>query len=59
MTLETQDLEPRLVRLTVGLFSLGMLALLLAASWLRAFVPAPRALPVRVRDVSWPERRAR
>lgn len=49
--------EPTVLRLYLGLFALASLTLLLAAAWLRAFVPSRQ--PVRVRDVSWlsrPER---
>ncbi len=41
-----------MLRLSLGLFALAALTMLLAASWLRFLVPAPRHA-VRVRDVSW------
>jgi hypothetical protein len=44
--------ESKLLRLYLGLFALLALAMLLAASWLRFFLPQ-RHHPVRVRDVSW------
>ncbi len=50
--------EPRMVRFSLGLFALAALAMLLAAAWLRFFVPMARPAQ-RVRDVSWlqqPER---
>ncbi|GEJ59015.1 hypothetical protein AMYX_37560 [Anaeromyxobacter diazotrophicus] len=43
--------EPRLLRLYLGLFALVALSMLLAASWLRGWVPVRQA--VRVRDVNW------
>ncbi|MFL5263581.1 MAG: hypothetical protein ACJ79R_21640 [Anaeromyxobacteraceae bacterium] len=46
--------ESKLLRLYLGVFSLFAVTMLLAASWLRFFVPhrAARAR-LRVRDVSW------
>jgi hypothetical protein len=44
--------EPKLLRLYLGLFALVALTTLLAASWLRFFVPQ-RHRQARVRDVSW------
>ena len=35
----------------LGLLALAALAIFIAAAWLRAYVPAPRA--VRMRDVRW------
>ena len=42
--------EPRILRLYLGLFALAALTMLLAAAWLRSFVPARHA--TRVRDIS-------
>ncbi len=50
--------EPQLVRLSLALFGLAALAMLLAAGWLRFFVPAARHSS-RVRDVTWLERQER
>jgi hypothetical protein len=43
--------KSRVVQFAAGSFGLTVLAVLLAASWLRPFVPAPRA--ERIRDVNW------
>lgn len=51
MTVATTGAEPRLLRLYVGIFALLALAMLLAASWLRSWMPVRQA--VRVRDVNW------
>jgi hypothetical protein len=44
--------EPRLLRVWLALFALAALTMLLAAGWLRFFVPAVRHAS-RVRDVGW------
>ena len=47
-----------MLRFSLTLFALAALAMLLAAGWLRFFVPAARHAP-RLRDLSWvqpPER---
>jgi hypothetical protein len=41
----------RMLRLSLGLFALAALAMLLAAAWLRSFVPSARH-PTRVRDIT-------
>ncbi len=51
MIAATARAEPRLLRLYLGLFALVALAMLLAASWLRGWVPARQV--VRIRDVTW------
>jgi len=43
--------EPRMLRLSLGLFALAALALLLIAARLRFFVPSRHQ--DRIRDVSW------
>ena len=57
MTVAATRAEPRLLRLYLGIFALLSLAMLLAASWLRSWMPARQA--VRVRDVNWLPPRAR
>ncbi len=47
-----------MLRFSLTLFALAALAMLLAAGWLRFFVPSARHVP-RLRDLSWvqpPER---
>jgi regulator of protease activity HflC (stomatin/prohibitin superfamily) len=54
--------EPAMLRLSIAVFALAALALLLLAARLRFFVPSRRPAPVRfgrVRDLSWPQLRAR
>jgi hypothetical protein len=54
VTLRKPRQEPRMLRLSLGLFGLAALTMLLAVAWLRFLVPAPRhAARVRVRDISW------
>ena len=43
--------EPRLLRLSLGLFALVALTMLLATAWIRFFVPQRQG--ARLRDVSW------
>jgi hypothetical protein len=45
-----QRREPRLLRLFVAFFALAALAVLLAAGWVRFFVPTRH--PARVRDIT-------
>ena len=58
MTQHLATREPRILRLYVGLFALMALLMLLAASWLRFFVPA-RHHGSRLRDVSWLQQQVR
>jgi hypothetical protein len=52
VTLRKPHQEPRMLRLSLGLFGLAALTMLLAVAWLRFLVPAPRHA-ARVRDISW------
>jgi hypothetical protein len=52
VTTWTPRTEPRMLRFSLTLFALAALAMLLAAGWLRFFVPAARHAP-RLRDLSW------
>ena len=52
MTLRPPLQEPRILRLTLGLFGLAALTMLLAVAWLRFLVPSPRHA-ARLRDISW------
>ena len=56
MTAATRHPEPGLLRLYaerfyLGFFALVALSMLLAASWLRSWVPVRQA--ARIRDVTW------